>query len=75
MNTVKSLRSAYATANTNAAALPTADAAAFALSAQALAQGLQTAGTALHTTLAAAAKQYPASALDKAFTLTKACKT
>jgi hypothetical protein len=74
-NAVKSLRSAYATANTNAAALPTSDPAAFAASAQALAKGLQTAGGALQTTLTTAAKQYPAGALDKAFTSTKACKT
>lgn len=74
MNAVKSLRSAYATANTNAAALSTTDAAAFALSAQAMVKGLQTAGTTLQTTLAAAAKQYPASALNQAFTSTKACR-
>jgi hypothetical protein len=74
MNAVESLRSAFATAATGAAALPTTDPAAFALSAQALLQGLQTGGTTLQTTLRAAATRYPASALDQAFASTKACK-
>jgi hypothetical protein len=70
---VKGLRSAFATANTDAVALPTNDPAAFALSARALAKELQTAGTTLHTKFATAAKQNPASGLDKAFQSSKAC--
>ena len=74
-SSVKSLRGAYAKAKTSAAALPTGDPATFAAAAQALATQLQTTGSTLTTTLAQTTTQYPASALDKAFTSTKACKT
>jgi len=73
LSAVKGVRAAYATAKTSAAALPTDDAAAFAAAAQALAAQLQTASTTLSTTLTDAVTSNPSSALDKAFTSTKAC--
>ena len=70
---MKGVRAAYVTAKTSAAALPTDDAAAFSLAAQALAAELQTASATLGTTLADAVKGSSGGALDKAFTTTKAC--
>jgi hypothetical protein len=74
LGSVKSLRGAYASAETAAAALPTSDRAAFATAAKGIATQLQAAGTSLATTLTATASRYPASALDRSFTSTKACK-
>lgn len=72
-SSVESLRGAYRRARTAAAALPTADRAAFATATHALAVQLQAAASTLSATVAQAAAQYPASALDQAFSSTKAC--
>jgi hypothetical protein len=73
-NAVNSLRTGYATANTSAAALPTTDPVAFGTAAKALASQLQTSGRTMSSTLSQTAKQYPDSALNKAFGSDKACK-
>ena len=70
---VKSVRRAYGQARTAAAALPTADPAAFATATHALAVQLQASSSTLSATLAQTAAKYPASALDRAFSSTKAC--
>jgi hypothetical protein len=73
LTSVEGVRGAYEKAETDAAALPTGDAGAFSFAAQALGATLQTASTTLSSTLTAAVKSTPGSALDKAFTTTKSC--
>ena len=74
-DSVEVLRAAYAKATTDAAALPTTDAVAFATAARVLAAQLQATGTALSDTLTTTAQTYPASDVVKAFRATKACRT
>ncbi|MSO79649.1 MAG: hypothetical protein EXQ79_08575 [Acidimicrobiia bacterium] len=73
ITSAKSVRVTYATAKTDAAALPTDDPTAFATAAQALVTQLRSGGASLDTTLATAATRYPASALNEAFLSTEAC--